>query len=50
MIEKDGKIIEATFTELYSLYLRKEMDLVMSFPEYVEAMRCLGCAVREEKK
>ena len=50
MIEKDGKIVEATTTELYSLYLRREMDLIMSFPEYVEAMRIAGCKVTNSTK
>ncbi len=46
MIEKDGKIVEATTNELFSLWLRREMDLIMSFPEYVEAMQKAGCVVR----
>ena len=47
MKEIDGKITEATANELYSLYLQREMDLIMSFPEYVEAMRMSGCEVKE---
>lgn len=46
---ENGKIVEATTTELYSLYLRREMDLIMSFPEYMEAMRIAGCKVNDSK-
>lgn len=45
---ENGKIIEATYNELYHLYLEREMDLIMSFPEYVEAMRCAGVTVKGE--
>ena len=48
MIERDGKIIEISYNELFSLYLRREMDLIMDFPDYVRAMQHAGCVVKEE--
>ena len=36
-IEK-GKIVAATEDELFSLYLKREMDAIMPFAEYKERM------------
>ena len=41
----DGKIVEATENELFSLYLEREMDDAISFTEYVMRMQCAGCKV-----
>lgn len=47
---ENGEIVEATTNELFSLYLLREMDLVMSFAEYVAAMERAGCVVKDGKK
>lgn len=47
MIEKDGKIVEATVGELYERYLRQELENIMTFPEYRSQMERAGCKVRE---
>lgn len=45
MIVKDGKIVEITESELFSLYLEREMDDIMSFPEYAARFKAAGCKV-----
>ena len=40
-IEK-GKIVAATEDELFSLYLKREMDAIMPFTEYKERMKQLA--------
>ena len=42
---EDGKIVAATESELFELYLRREMDYIMDFNEYVRLMKSAGCAV-----
>lgn len=41
----DGKIVEATEDELFTLYLDREMDDTISFTEYVVKMQRAGCEV-----
>lgn len=41
----NGKIVEATKNELFSLYLARGMDMVMDFNEYVNRMEECGCKV-----
>ena len=48
MKAENGKIVEATESELFALYLKKDMDLVMDFPTYVRKMKQEGCTVAEE--
>lgn len=42
---ENGKIIRATESELFALYLDREMDDVISFTEYVVRMQQAGCEV-----
>ena len=44
---ENGKIIEVTETELFSLYLDRGMDDVMDFHEYKARMKRAGCEVCE---
>ena len=43
---ENGKIIEVTESELFSLYLDRGMDDVMDFHEYKFRMEKAGCVVR----
>lgn len=36
---ENGKIVQATESELFLIYLRREYDNIMSFPEYKR--RCI---------
>lgn len=47
MIEKNGKIVEITEQELLDLYLKKEMDNIMSFQEYKFRFEEAGCVVEK---
>lgn len=42
---ENGKIIRATESELFALYLDREMDDVISFTEYVVRMQQAGCEI-----
>ena len=42
---KDSKIVEITETELFALYLDRDMDEVMDFYEYKQMMIDSGCVV-----
>lgn len=42
---ENGKIIEITEDELFSLYLKRGFDDIMSFPDYVEKFKAAGCCV-----
>lgn len=44
---ENGKIVEATESELYDYYLTRGWDDVMSFPEYLEKMRSAGVVVNK---
>lgn len=44
---EDDKIVEATKEELFRLCLCREMDMLMSFPDYVERFKRCGCNVKE---
>lgn len=41
----NNKIIEATEDELFDLYLKREMDEIMDFNEYVYRFKQAGCVV-----
>jgi hypothetical protein len=43
---ENGKIVEATEGELFSLYLDRGMDDVMDFNEYKYRMEKAGCVVK----
>ena len=45
---ENNKIVEATETELFALYLNREMDQVMDFYEYKQIMIDSGCVVIDE--
>ena len=49
MIIKNGKIAEATESELFSHYLKNGWDDIMSFTDYMK--RCVekGTIIKEEK-
>ena len=47
MIIKDGKIVKATEEELYSHYLRRGFDDIMSFSEYMNRCSELGAEIIE---
>lgn len=42
---ENGKIVEVTENELFSLYLERGMDDVMDFHEYRWRMEKAGCGV-----
>lgn len=44
---ENGKIVEITENELFSLYLKRGMDDIMSFVDYRNAMERAGCAVKD---
>ena len=50
MIEKDGKIVEATHQELIDKWLDEDWCEIMSFPEYLEKVKKLGTKVIEHEK
>ena len=45
---ENGKIVELTEAELFSLYLSRGMDDCMDFHEYRRHMEAAGCAVKED--
>lgn len=45
---ENGLIVEITENELFSLYLDKGYDNVMSFSEYKTLMELSGCAIIKE--
>ena len=44
---EEGKIVEVTDAELFSLYLKRGMDDIMDFHEYRRRMENAGCTVIE---
>ena len=48
MKTENGVIVEISENELFSLYLSREMDDVMSFSEYQTRMENAGCVVIKE--
>ena len=44
----DGKIVEITEVELFSLWLDRGMDDIMSFPDYRAQFKTAGCVVKED--
>ena len=42
---ENNKIVEITETELFSLYLKRGYDDIMSFTDYKEQFKRLGCKV-----
>lgn len=45
MVIENGKIVEITESELFGLYLKREMDDLMDFNEYLYRMKETGCIV-----
>lgn len=48
MKTENGKIVECTESELFRLYLDREMDTCMDYIEYRNRMTAAGCAVVKE--
>lgn len=46
---KDGKIIVIDEDELFSLYLKRGMDDIYSFPDYVKMFEAAGALVLPAK-
>jgi hypothetical protein len=46
---ENGKIIEITESELFTLYLRRGMDDIYSFPQYVEMFKKAGCVILDQE-
>jgi len=44
---ENGKIVEATKSELLSYYFEREVDDIMSFPDYLKEFKKLGCKILE---
>ena len=44
---ENGKISEATESELYDMYFEGDIDGIMDFEEYKHKMRNLGCTIIE---
>ena len=42
---ENGKIVEATESELFDYYLTRKWDDIMSFPDYLEKMKSAGVEV-----
>lgn len=42
---ENGKIVEATESELFDYYLTRGWDDIMSFPDYLEKMKSAGVEV-----
>ena len=45
---ENGKIVDITESQLFSLYLEREMDDIMDFHEYKKAFEKAGCTVRSD--
>lgn len=45
---ENGLIVEITENELFSLYLDRGYDNIMSFLEYKTRMEALGCGIIKE--
>ena len=43
----DGKIEEATYSELYKNWKDNEFDKLYTFSEYVTSVRSTGCVIKE---
>ena len=45
---ENGKIVETTESELFSYYLKREMDDIMSFSDYLERFKSSGSKILED--
>lgn len=45
MVVVDNKIVKATEDELFSLYLERELDDIMSFKDYLYSMQKAGVKI-----
>lgn len=45
----NGKIVEATEKELFSYYLTRGFDDLMSFPDFLDRMKHGGCTIIGEQ-
>lgn len=43
-----GKIIEATRTEVYNVWLTEEWDEIMTFPDFLLTMEIIGVTITKE--
>lgn len=39
---ESGKIVEATENELFNYYLKRDLDEIYSFPDYLNKMKTCG--------
>lgn len=46
---ENGKIVEATETELFGYYLKMDWDLIMLFKEYEEKLESCGVIVTDKE-
>ena len=46
---KDGKIVEATKSELFDYYLKQGFDEIYSFPDYCERCKMYGTEIVDEE-
>jgi hypothetical protein len=46
---ENGKIVEITESELFTLYLKRGMDDIYSFPQYVEMFKKAGCVILDQE-
>ena len=46
---ENGKIIEITEDELYDLWLKREMDDIMSFTDYMRRFKDVGVIIKSQK-
>lgn len=47
---KDGKIVEATESELFDYYISRGFDDIMSFKFYMERCESLGTVITKKEK
>ena len=47
---ENGKIVEATESELFDYYLTRGWNDIMSFPDYLEKMKNAGVKIAYDKK
>ena len=45
MVIKNKRIIEATEIELFKYYLKRELDDIYSFPDYLEKIKNMGVKI-----
>ena len=49
MTIENGKIVEATDSELFSYWLKSDWCEIMSYPDYKWRLKDLGCVILESE-